>query len=167
MDNSWNEVGSGEGFTYTPCIEIFDEQSQETEVSSGNHQLLCSFDSCFNCQPLSVCVQGYIPAQIENGAAQVLAVARQVAVKRIPRREKKISIKEDELLCSAYINISKDPIARWNQPMGAYWDNAIHYVFQVYLTPKSCRTLANGILCLEDTKGPFHIFSIFMMLVSK
>jgi hypothetical protein len=29
MDSSWKEDGSGEGFTYTPCIEIFDEQSQE------------------------------------------------------------------------------------------------------------------------------------------
>jgi hypothetical protein len=33
MDSSWNEVGSGEGFTYTTCIEIIDEQSRETKVS--------------------------------------------------------------------------------------------------------------------------------------
>jgi hypothetical protein len=32
MDSSWKEDGSGEGFTYTPCIEIFDKQSQEAEV---------------------------------------------------------------------------------------------------------------------------------------
>jgi hypothetical protein len=40
-------------------------------------------------------------------------------------------------------------------------------VMKVFLTPRSCRTLANGILCVADTKGPFHIFSIFMMLASK
>jgi hypothetical protein len=28
-------------------------------------------------------------------------------------------------LCSAYINVSKDPIAGCNQPMGAYWDISI------------------------------------------
>jgi hypothetical protein len=27
MDSSWKEDGSGAGFSYTPCIEIFDEQS--------------------------------------------------------------------------------------------------------------------------------------------
>jgi hypothetical protein len=32
MDRSWEEVAAGQGFTYTPCIEIFDDRSQETEV---------------------------------------------------------------------------------------------------------------------------------------
>jgi hypothetical protein len=27
MDSSWKEDESGEGFTYTSCIEIFDEHS--------------------------------------------------------------------------------------------------------------------------------------------
>jgi hypothetical protein len=68
-------------------------------------------------------VQGcFFPTpQPENEASQVAAVAPQVIVsgpsraannvKKIPRRDKKLSIKEDELLCSAYINVSKDPIA--------------------------------------------------------
>jgi hypothetical protein len=47
--------------------------------------------------------------------------------KKIPRRDKNFSIKEDELLCSAYTNISKDPIAGCNQPMGAYWDRVTKY----------------------------------------
>jgi hypothetical protein len=46
-------------------------------------------------------------------------------------------------------------------------DNAIHNILEVFLTSESCGTLADGILCLEDTKGPFNIFSIFMMLASK
>jgi hypothetical protein len=32
MDCSWEEVATGQGFTYTPCIEIFDDRNQETEV---------------------------------------------------------------------------------------------------------------------------------------
>jgi hypothetical protein len=35
-------------------------------------------------------------------------------VKKISRRDKKISIKEDELLCSVYINVNEDPIAGCN-----------------------------------------------------
>jgi hypothetical protein len=27
MDHSWEEVAPGQGFTYTPCIEIFDEHN--------------------------------------------------------------------------------------------------------------------------------------------
>jgi hypothetical protein len=70
-------------------------------------------------------VQGCFPTpQPENEASQVAAAAPQVvvsgpsraasSVKKIPRRDKKFSFKEDELLCSAYINVSKDPIAGCN-----------------------------------------------------
>lgn len=34
---------------------------------------------------------------------------------------KNFSTKEDESLCSAYINVSKDPIVGINQPIRSYW----------------------------------------------
>ncbi|OEL13530.1 hypothetical protein BAE44_0025451 [Dichanthelium oligosanthes] len=40
------------------------------------------------------------------------------AVKKVPMRAKNFSVHEDELLCSAYLNVSKDPIIGVNQPMG-------------------------------------------------
>jgi hypothetical protein len=33
IDNSWNQLGSSEGFTYTECLPLFDEHRQETEVN--------------------------------------------------------------------------------------------------------------------------------------
>jgi hypothetical protein len=35
---------------------------------------------------------------------------------------------EDEGLCSAYLNVSKDPIVGVNQPLGAYWDMIKSYI---------------------------------------
>jgi hypothetical protein len=49
------------------------------------------------------------------------------AVKKVSRREKNYSIQKDEMLCSAYINVSKDPIVGCNQPIGAYWDRVWEY----------------------------------------
>jgi hypothetical protein len=144
MDSSWNQVGSGDGFSYyTPCIPIFGEQSQETEVISANHHLLCSFASCINCQPSRVCVQGSFPTPtVELVAAQVVVSGpsrRGSNGENFPRREKDYSIKEDELLCSAYINVGKDPIVGCNQPMGAYWDRVFQY-YNDHKTMQSSRT---------------------------
>jgi hypothetical protein len=144
MDSSWNQVGSGDGFSYyTPCIPIFGEQSQETEVISANHHLLCSFASCINCQPSRVCVQGSFPTPtVELVAAQVVVSGpsrRRSNGENFPRREKDYSIKEDELLCSAYINVGKDPIFGCNQPMGAYWDRVFQY-YNDHKTMQSSRT---------------------------
>jgi len=41
--------------------------------------------------------------------------------KGISKRLKNFSTKEDESLCSAYINVSKDPIVGTNQPIRSYW----------------------------------------------
>jgi hypothetical protein len=37
------------------------------------------------------------------------------------KRWKNFSTNEDEFLCSAYLNVSKDPIVGINQPMRSYW----------------------------------------------
>jgi hypothetical protein len=63
-------------------------------------------------------------------------------VKKIPRRDKNFSIKEDELLCSAYINVSKDPIVGCNQPIGAYWDRVTRY-YHEHKTMQTERTKAS------------------------
>jgi hypothetical protein len=45
---------------------------------------------------------------------------RKQASKRIPRRDKNFTLKEDELLCAAYLNVSKDCIVGYNQASGGY-----------------------------------------------
>jgi hypothetical protein len=45
---------------------------------------------------------------------------RKQASKRIPWRDKNFTVKEDEMLCAAYLNVSKDPIVGCNQPSGGY-----------------------------------------------
>jgi hypothetical protein len=45
---------------------------------------------------------------------------------------RKNSIKEDELLCSMYINVGKDPIVGRNQPIGACWE----HVFSITMTTR-------------------------------
>jgi hypothetical protein len=153
MESSWNDQGSGQGCSYTPCIEIFDEQSQEftTQEAEVMPNYFVHFKSCFICQPSSVYVQGsFATPQVEVAAPQVDgAGAPQVGVsgpsrrvktmKKVPRREKNYSIQEDEMLCSAYINVSKDPITGCNQPMGAYWDRVWEY-YQAHKKMQSERT---------------------------
>lgn len=42
-------------------------------------------------------------------------------------RLKNFSIKEDEILCSGWLNMSKDPIVGVNQSNGSYWDRITAY----------------------------------------
>jgi hemerythrin-like domain-containing protein len=44
------------------------------------------------------------------------------------KRLKNFTTIEDEGLCSAYLNVSKDPIVGVNQPLGAYWDMIKAYI---------------------------------------
>ena len=44
-----------------------------------------------------------------------------------PKRLKNFSTKEDEILCSAYLNVSKDPIVAVNQSSGSYWARITAY----------------------------------------
>ena len=44
-----------------------------------------------------------------------------------PKRLKNFSTKEDEILCSAYLNVSKDPIVAVNQSTGSYWARITAY----------------------------------------
>ena len=40
---------------------------------------------------------------------------------------KNFSTKEDKILCSAYLNVSKDPIVAVNQSSGSYWARITAY----------------------------------------
>jgi hypothetical protein len=47
--------------------------------------------------------------------------------KGVLRRWKNFLTLEDETLCSAYLNVGKDPIVGTNQPMKSYWGRIIEY----------------------------------------
>ncbi|OEL35219.1 hypothetical protein BAE44_0003762 [Dichanthelium oligosanthes] len=60
--------------------------------------------------------------------------------KKVARRERNYFHKEDEVLCSAYLNVSKDPIQGANQTGDAYWKQ-IHQYFHEHKDFPSNRTL--------------------------
>jgi hypothetical protein len=57
--------------------------------------------------------------------------------KGVPRRMKNFLTLEDETLCSAYLNASKDPIVGTNQPMKSYWGRITDYFNEM---KKTCST---------------------------
>jgi hypothetical protein len=56
-----------------------------------------------------------------NTAVPAQPSAPEARRKGTSKRLKNFSTKEDESLCSAYINVSKDPIVGTNQPIRSYW----------------------------------------------
>ncbi|KAG2659249.1 hypothetical protein PVAP13_1KG262015 [Panicum virgatum] len=56
-----------------------------------------------------------------NTAMPAQPSAPEARRKGTSKRLKNFSTKEDESLCSAYINVSKDPIVGTNQPIRSYW----------------------------------------------
>ena len=54
--------------------------------------------------------------------------APQRATKGAPKRTKNFSHVEDEVMCAAYLTVSKDPIVGVNQALQAYWDRMEAYI---------------------------------------
>jgi hypothetical protein len=52
---------------------------------------------------------------------------KQAREKRVSRRETAFTKEEDSILCSAFLNISKDPITGVNQNMDAYYKRLYNY----------------------------------------
>ncbi|PVH37825.1 hypothetical protein PAHAL_5G099100 [Panicum hallii] len=55
--------------------------------------------------------------------------------KGVPKRSKNFSPIEDETLCSAYLNVSKDPIIGINQSITSYWNRITDYYNENRKTP--------------------------------
>jgi len=64
---------------------------------------------------------------VESLAPVPRTARRKQPNKNIPRREKNYTAKEDELLCAAYINVSKDATVGCNQTIGGYWQCIYDY----------------------------------------
>ncbi|OEL18071.1 hypothetical protein BAE44_0020909 [Dichanthelium oligosanthes] len=113
MDNAFGglpyEAEPYADVTYTPPFEFtedFDTSSQPAELTNEQVPLT---------DPVEVPPQG--PSRSRKKGA----------VKKVAVRAKKFSVKEDELLCSACLNVTKDPIVGVNQPTGAYWASISSY----------------------------------------
>src|SRR6266540_4257570 len=85
-----------------------------------------------------------LPPVVEPGPEGAAASTRRhkQTTKRIPRREKNFSVKEDEMLCAAYLNVSKDPIVGCNQSSGGYWARIFEYYHDHKEVPSE-RTLSS------------------------
>jgi len=100
-------------FSYTPGIEI-----GERSVPAGMH------DSSDMGQEEPVAEPG--PKKASRRRAPKGAPQR--ATKGAPKRTKNFSHVEDEVMCAAYLTVSKDPIVGVNQALQAYWDRMEAYI---------------------------------------
>jgi len=64
---------------------------------------------------------------------------RKVTTRKVSRRANNFSTKEDEMICAAYLNVSKDPIIGIGQPSARYWKR-IHDYFHTHKTFELDRT---------------------------
>ncbi|XP_039778230.1 uncharacterized protein LOC120645514 [Panicum virgatum] len=123
MEDEWAAMDAGENlaianvptreFSYTPGIEI-----GERSVPAGMH------DSSDMGQEEPVAEPG--PKKASRRRAPKGAPQR--ATKGAPKRTKNFSHVEDEVMCAAYLTVSKDPIVGVNQALQAYWDRMEAYI---------------------------------------
>jgi hypothetical protein len=97
MDNMWEQ---GNDMCYTDLLK-----------GQGFHG---------NMQPRSEEVEGVV-GQCQPALPKALGRQSVCRGRGASKRNKNFSISEDEVLCSAYLNVSKDPIVGVNQPVGCYW----------------------------------------------
>jgi hypothetical protein len=75
--------------------------------------------------------------EVEGLPNEILEVESSSAKKKVARRTKNFSHEEDELICSAWINVSQD--ADTNQESGSYWKRCTDY-FNKFKPDESQRT---------------------------
>ena len=73
------------------------------------------------------------------------------ATKGAPKRTKNFTHLEDEAMCAAYLNVSKDPIVGVNQPLQAYWDRMEAYIYTTLkITKDEARSRSSYQHCWGD-----------------
>lgn len=77
--------------------------------------------------------------QIVHGVEEAEVQVQASGTKKGSRRTKKFDFKEDEVICSGWINVSKDPITGANQNKGSFWKR-VHDFFQAHKTTTTVRT---------------------------
>jgi hypothetical protein len=127
---------------FKPMEQNLLDHSQQASYIRCNFQ--CSVHIC--CIFIRSMVQGAVDANNNPPASQIQPKAPggtvQARKKGFSQRLKNFTIKEDEFLCSAYLNVSKDPIVGVNQPTGPYWSRMSAY-FNEHKTTPYARSLSS------------------------
>jgi hypothetical protein len=80
-------------------------------------------------------MEGFTPAAVSNNIPLHNDVQARdesaVVVKGIQKRSKNFTVKEDEMLVSAWLNVSLDPVRGVNQIKNTYWKR-IHDYFHAH-----------------------------------
>jgi hypothetical protein len=139
MDNIWQQYGDTNqaygNVTYTPGINLTLSpgndltQFQDLAVVHGPAPIIQVLH-CFHYLWLHMIIQVVkknahsLLFQENHSFSSTSQVSQPVNDRRkkgVAKREKNYSNLEDETLCSAYLNVSKDPVVGVNQPMKSYW----------------------------------------------
>jgi len=118
MENVWNELddGSQHGFgvaSCTPYTDLLGCQMTEGQDEATPH---CDVQVSNNDTTESPST-GKRPKKAKQGQ-----VSKSTAI-----RSSSYTPKEDEVICSAYLNVSKDPVVSVNQPSKTYWERICDY----------------------------------------
>jgi hypothetical protein len=111
-DNMWNQEGAeAHSFTYTAGIDLSDNPGEPAAE--------------FTMPPPTTELPRDVAPRI-RGKGKTRAV---------PIRSSNFKAAEDEVLCSAFLNVCKDPIVGVNQSQGAYWARITRYYEENKRTP--------------------------------
>jgi hypothetical protein len=152
MDNIWQQYGDTNqaygNVTYTPGIDLTLSpgndltQFQDPAVVHGPGPIIQVL-LCFHYLWLHMFIQSvkknvhsllFQENQSFSSTSQVPQPVNDRRKKGVAKREKNYSNLEDETLCSAYLNVSKDPVVGVNQPMKSYWARITDYFNEMRTT---------------------------------
>jgi hypothetical protein len=113
MENTWNPVDAATSFEfpmlevwYTPGIDLFENMAEMRAE--------------FTIPPPSTELPNVVPPHSRGKGS----------VRGVSTRTGNFKSIDDDVLCSAYLNISKDPIVGVNQPQGGYWARIKHFYME-------------------------------------
>jgi len=140
MENVWNELddGSQHGFgvaSCTPYTDLLGCQMTEGQDEATPHcdvQVICL--GCLS-RLVSVAVLRPFFFQVSNNdTTESPSTGKRPKKAKQGQVSKSTAIwpssytpKEDEVICSAYLNVSKDPVVSVNQPSKTYWERICDY----------------------------------------
>jgi hypothetical protein len=152
MENNFPLAADMNEFGYTASVNFTHEfmppdqhfLNQLQQVSYFRNNLQCSVQ--MSCIFIYLIVQGAVTTNNNPPASQIEPEAPGGTVKEkkkgVSQRMKNFTAKEDEFLCSAYLNVSKDQIVGVNQPTGSYWCQMRAY-FNEHKTTPYARSLSS------------------------
>ncbi len=115
MEHPWQDLQGDEYPSYIPHVNLVQNWDEPDSTS-----LPPPYPRAPLVQPVTQSPHPAIPLRPPVAAARDLSGKK--GSRKFPQRGRSYTQAEDKALCSAYLNVSRDPIVGANQTSDTYWD---------------------------------------------